>query len=72
MANTPTTPNRAVLMAISLVCVACAGAVAVLAHAIVLEESGSPSAAWIAVAITVGIMALILTLLLRLRKKAPS
>ena len=69
MANTP---NRNVLMAISLVCVACAGAIAFLAYAIVLEESGSTSAAWIASAIIIGIMGLILSLLLRLRKKAPN
>lgn len=67
MANTP---NRTVLMAISLVCVACAAAIAFLAHAIVLEESGSALAAWMAVALILGIIALILTRLLRLRKKA--
>ena len=66
------TPNKNVLMLISLVCIFCAATVAFLAHAIVLEESGSQSAAWTAVAIVVGVITLLLTLLLRLRTKEPS
>ncbi len=64
------TPNKTLLMAISLVCVACAGVVAFLAYAILLAETGSTIIAWTAVAIIVGIFSLILALLLRLRKKA--
>lgn len=65
-----TTPNKALLIALSLVCAACVGVIAFLAHTITLEESGSTNAAWTAVAIVVAIVGLFLALLLRLRKKA--
>ena len=62
-------PNQTVLVATASVCAVCAGVVAFLAHTIVLEQSGSTTAAWTSVAVVIGVVGLLITLLLRLRNK---